>query len=74
MQDALFVKRFGHGPTRWHSDLNMAPFESNDFITFWIPLTAVLHNDEGGTSLSYASGSHTDFALLYCEKTITITR
>ena len=40
-QDALFVKRPGDGPTQWHSDLNIAPFDTNDFITCWIPLQFV---------------------------------
>ena len=57
-QDALFVKRSGDGPTRWHSDLNMAPFDTNDFVTCWIPLQKVPGQAEGGSGLSFASGSH----------------
>lgn len=37
-QDAIFVKRSGDGPTQWHSDLSMAPFDSNFLVTVWIPL------------------------------------
>ena len=37
-QDAVFIKRAGDGPTLWHSDLNMCPFDTNDFVTCWIPL------------------------------------
>ena len=57
-QDALFVKRSGDGPTRWHSDLNMAPFDTNDFVTCWIPLQKVPSQSDGGSGLSFASGSH----------------
>ena len=64
-QDSLFVKRRGDGPTRWHSDLNMAPFDTNDFVTCWIPLQAVPTQENGGSGLTYASGSHRDFALPY---------
>jgi len=62
-QDSLFVKRRGDGPTSWHSDLNMAPFDTNDFITCWIPLQPVPEQEAGGSGLSYASGSHRDVAL-----------
>lgn len=64
-QDTLFVKRSGDGPTRWHSDLNMAPFDSNDFVTCWIPLQDVPVQEDGGSGLTFASGSHRDFALPY---------
>ena len=37
-QDSVFMKSAGDGPTLWHSDLNMCPFDTNDFLTFWIPL------------------------------------
>ncbi|CAK9006066.1 Fe2OG dioxygenase domain-containing protein [Durusdinium trenchii] len=60
-QDALFVKRPGDGATDWHSDLGLAPFDTNSFLTFWLPLTAV--PPRGGSSLVYAIGSHRDFAL-----------
>ena len=32
-QDSLFVKRPDDGPTHWHSDLAMAPLDTNDLIT-----------------------------------------
>lgn len=64
-QDALFVKRTGDGPTMWHSDLNMAPFDSNDFVTCWIPLQKIPSQEVGGSSLVFASASHRDFALSY---------
>eukprot|EP01031_Cornospumella_fuschlensis_P029147 gene29147-35178_t len=64
-QDSLFVKRPGDGATCWHSDLNMAPFDTNDFLTCWIPLVPVPAVDNGGTGLSFASASHRDFALSY---------
>lgn len=64
-QDSLFIKRPGDGPTQWHTDLNMAPFDSNDLLTCWIPLMSVPTVEAGGSSLLYASGSHKDFALPY---------
>lgn len=62
-QDSTFYKRPGDGPTRWHSDLNMAPLDCNDFVTAWIPLHAVPAKKEGGSPLVFASKSHRDFAL-----------
>ena len=32
-QTAAFVKEVGHGETRWHSDLNTAPFDTNHMVT-----------------------------------------
>ena len=32
------MKRQGDGPTHWHSDLGMAPLDTNDFVTMWLPL------------------------------------
>jgi ectoine hydroxylase-related dioxygenase (phytanoyl-CoA dioxygenase family) len=62
-QTCAFVKEPGkHGQTNWHSDLRMAPFDTNDFLTAWVPLRAVA----GGPSdsgLIFAAGSHRDFAL-----------
>ncbi len=28
----------GYAATNWHSDLRMAPLDTNDFVTAWIPL------------------------------------
>ena len=64
-QDSLFVKRPGDGPTEWHSDLNMAPFDTNDMVTCWIPLQPIPPSDEGGSALCFASASHRDFALSF---------
>lgn len=61
-QDALFVKRPGDGPTQWHSDLNIAPFDSNDLVTCWIPLQLVPSEEDGGSGLLFATASHRDFA------------
>lgn len=61
-QDALFWKRPGDGPTPWHVDARMAPFDTSHLITFWIPLQAV---PEDGTALLFCSKSHSDFALPY---------
>ncbi|CAM9250110.1 unnamed protein product, partial [Hapterophycus canaliculatus] len=62
-QDSTFCKRPGDGPTRWHSDLNMAPLDCNDFVTAWVPLDAVPAREDGGSPLVFASKSHRDFAL-----------
>lgn len=65
-QDALFVKRPGHGPTHWHSDLPLTPFDTNSFVTVWLALTPV--PARGGTGLCFARGSHRDLAgISYCE-------
>lgn len=62
-QDALFDKRPGDGPTHWHSDLPMTPFDTNDFVTAWLPLQPI--PARGGSGLIFASGSHRDVALHY---------
>ena len=59
-QDSLFHKRPGDGPTPWHSDARMAPFDTSNMITFWIPL---MYIPNGGTGLMFVNGSHNDFAL-----------
>jgi hypothetical protein len=64
-QDSTFVKRCGDGPTNWHSDLNMAPFDTNDMVTAWLPLMPVASYEEGGSGLIFASRSHRDFAINY---------
>ena len=61
-QDSMFVKRPGDGPTLWHSDLHMTPFDTNNFITVWIPLQDIPSFDDGGSALTFASASHRDFA------------
>ncbi|KAJ8900756.1 hypothetical protein NDN08_000057 [Rhodosorus marinus] len=61
-QDSIFVKRGGDGPTLWHSDLNMAPLDTNRFVTAWIPLHPVT---EELAPLCFATGSHTDFSGCY---------
>ncbi len=62
-QDSLFVKRPGDGETHWHSDLAMAPLDTNQFVTAWIPLDPIPHADDGGSGLVFASGSHRDLAV-----------
>ena len=64
-QDALFVKRPGDGPTHWHSDLAMAPLDTNSFVTCWLPLQTVPAEIDGGSALVFANGSHRDVALHY---------
>ena len=64
-QDSIFHKRPGDGPTPWHSDARMAPFDTSKMITFWINLQPVPDQEVGGTGLLFADGSHADFALPY---------
>ena len=61
-QDSIFVKRAGDGPTQWHSDLSLTPFDTNDMITVWIPLQTIPSIEVGGSGLLFASASHKDFA------------
>ncbi|PNH02541.1 hypothetical protein TSOC_011470, partial [Tetrabaena socialis] len=73
-RDCLFLKEPGFAETNWHSDLRMAPFDTNDFVTAWIPLRPIRgaragggEEGKGGSSpdsgLIFAAGSHRDFAL-----------
>ena len=64
-QDSVFHKRPGDGPTPWHSDARMAPFDTSKMITFWINLQPVPDQEVGGTGLIFVDGSHADFALPY---------
>ncbi len=64
-QDAVFWKRSQDGPTPWHADARMAPFDTQHMITFWIPLQGVPSPRDGGTALIFCSKSHSDFALPY---------
>ena len=64
-QDAVFWKRSQDGPTPWHADARMAPFDTSHMITFWIPLQGVPSPRDGGTALIFCSKSHADFALPY---------
>lgn len=61
-QDSIFWKRSVDGPTPWHVDARMAPFDTSHFITFWIPLNDI---PSSGTALMFCSKSHSDFALPY---------
>lgn len=62
MQDCMFEKQPGFSETCWHSDLRMAPLDTNDFLTFWIPLRPIA-GDALDPGLVFARGSHRDFAL-----------
>ena len=62
-QDSIFVKRPGDGVTHWHSDLAMAPLDTNSFVTCWLPIQAVPAEEDGGSGLVFASGSHRDVSL-----------
>jgi ectoine hydroxylase-related dioxygenase (phytanoyl-CoA dioxygenase family) len=62
-QDSVFWKRAGDGPTPWHTDGRMAPFDTSLLVTFWIPLQDDIPHD--GSALVFCSKSHSDFALPY---------
>ena len=64
-QDAIFWKRVKDGPTPWHVDAKMTPFDTSNMVTFWIPLDKIPHPKDGGTALIFCSKSHVDFALPY---------
>lgn len=61
-QDSVFWKRVGDGPTPWHVDARMAPFDTSHFVTFWVPLQDIPRD---GTALLFCSKSHNDFSLPY---------
>lgn len=64
-QDSVFHKRIHDGPTPWHSDARMAPFDTSNMITLWIPLQQIPELEKGGTGLLFVDKSHSDFALPY---------
>lgn len=59
-QDSFFWKRSQDGPTPWHTDARMAPFDTASMLTIWIPLHDIPRD---GTALHFVSKSHADFAL-----------
>eukprot|EP00877_Chromochloris_zofingiensis_P011917 jgi/Chrzof1/697/Cz01g25070.t1 len=61
-QDCVFQKQPGFADTNWHSDLRMAPFDTNSFITAWLPLRPIAAGSKD-SGLRFAAGSHRDFAL-----------
>jgi hypothetical protein len=61
-QSCIFVKEPGMAETNWHSDLNMVPLDTNDFVTLWIPLRSL---EEDDAALHFANRSHRDFSLPY---------
>ena len=46
-QDALFWKRPGDGATDWHSDLGLAPFDTNSFLAL-LGLSRAEHRPKSG--------------------------
>lgn len=36
LQDAVFLKEPGFDATNWHSDLRMAPLDTNSYVTAWV--------------------------------------
>jgi ectoine hydroxylase-related dioxygenase (phytanoyl-CoA dioxygenase family) len=61
-QDSFFWKRSVDGPTPWHVDARMAPFDTSHMLTMWIPLHKI---DRDGSALHFVSKSHSDFALAF---------
>lgn len=57
LQDCLFMKQPGYAETNWHSDLRMTPFDTNAYVTAWIPLRAIAAGAKD-SGLQFASGSH----------------
>lgn len=60
VQDCLFFKESGMNVTNWHSDARLTPLDTNDFVTFWIPLRPMKAQNDSG--LVFARGSHRDMA------------
>ena len=50
VQDCVFLKEPGYSATNWHSDLRMAPFDTNAFVTAWIPLRSIAGDEAEGDS------------------------
>jgi Phytanoyl-CoA dioxygenase (PhyH) len=65
-QDSVFWKRKCDGPTPWHADARMAPFDTSLMVTAWIPLQNVM-----SSGLVFASKSHADYSLLYWQQRTT---
>lgn len=61
-QDCVFYKEPGYAITNWHSDLRMAPLDTNSFVTAWIPFRDI-QGTVKDSGLEFACGSHRDFAL-----------
>lgn len=59
-QDSFFWKRSQDGPTPWHVDARMAPFDTPSMLTLWVPLHDIPRD---GSALHFVSKSHADFAL-----------
>ena len=49
--------------THWHSDVRLTPLDTNDFVTFWIPLRPIA--DKNDSALEFAQRSHRDMAALF---------
>jgi len=62
-QDSFFWKRAHDGPTPWHTDARMAPFDTSHLVTLWVPLHDIQASQHGGSALHFVSKSHADFAL-----------
>ncbi|GFR47152.1 hypothetical protein Agub_g8843 [Astrephomene gubernaculifera] len=54
-QDCLFLKEPGFAETNWHSDLRMAPLDTNQLVTAWIPLRPI-GGAAGGAGSSSGDG------------------
>jgi hypothetical protein len=47
----VFLKEPGFAQTNWHSDLRMAPLDTNAFLTAWVPLRPILGGARSSSSL-----------------------
>lgn len=55
-QDCLFRKEPGYSETNWHSDLRMAPFDTNHALTAWIPTRRIGAEPPAPAASSQGSG------------------
>ena len=66
----------GYSDTNWHSDLRMAPLDTNDFVTAWIPLrrikvretcSAIMHSNQNrSAALSTILSNLKILSILFC--------
>lgn len=63
LQDCIFLKRPGMSETNWHSDVRLTPLDTNDFLTFWIPLRPIRAQND--SALEFAQRSHRDMSALF---------
>jgi len=63
LEDSLFFKEPGDGPTRWHQDHCGWPVDSDRTITFWLPLVDI---PRAAGPLQFAVASHLEGSAAAC--------